>query len=149
MKILQHMYLIGHLKILRWVINNINGVIISHISPLIQLHIMVTFYSSSFFLKILLALSAFQHLILMFILFCLLMLGISNFRFSLILIISTEFKSAFLFLLVILCKKFCKEIHLFLVNNNVTVGCVSYSKMMQLTTCIRKCSLKSELLCWL
>ena len=146
MKILQHMYLISHLKILRWVINNLNGVIISHISPLMQLHIMVTFYSSSFFffLKILLAPSAFQHLILMFILFCLLMLGVSNFRFSLMLIISPEFKSTFLFLLVILCKKFCREIHLFLVNNNITVGCVSYSKMIQLTNCIRKCSLKSE-----
>lgn len=60
MKILQNMYLISHLKILRWVINNINGVIISYISPLMQLHIMVTFYSSSFFLKILLAPSAFN-----------------------------------------------------------------------------------------
>lgn len=67
MKILQHMYLISHLKILRWVINNINGVITSHISPLMQLHIMVTFYSSSFFLKILFTPSAFNVYSILFI----------------------------------------------------------------------------------
>lgn len=43
MSILLCMYLINHLKILKWVINNLNGVIISPISPLMQLYIMVTF----------------------------------------------------------------------------------------------------------